>query len=306
MKKKSLAFFVVMVLTVGVLAACTKGGNSDQGNSPAADTVTGTPKATDAAAPTAASSENDSKQTDKAPADDEGKKDADNATPEGLTVTTEVTDGWSEKNGVYTISKAGEYTFSGSLSEGRIVVDAKEQEVSVILSGVILSSTEDSVIYIENAEEATVVAQNGTVNTLSDNRAQKIGNSELAGNACIYSKDDLNIQGKGTLIINASYNKGIHSKNDLKIKNLTLEVTAVGTAIQGNDSVTIKSGNITLVSTGNDGIKTKDTDVSSKGKQRGIVTIEEGTVSITAKDECINAAYDIQISSSATVTQNKY
>ena len=301
MRKRLFTLTAVMILIVSMLGACSKNGDGNTGDNGAAST----------AAPTASAGSTDTKTTD-APTD--GKTDtdaqpteaADPAPAEGLTVTTEVTDGWYEKNGVYTVTKAGEYTFSGTLSEGRIVVDAKGLEVSVILSGVTLSSKEDSVIYVENAEEATIVAQNGTVNTLNDNRPAKIGNSELAGNACIYSKDDLSIQGKGTLIINASYNKGIHSKNDLKIKNLTLEVNAVGTAIQGNDSVTIKSGDITLVSSGNDGIKTKDTDVSPKGKQRGVVTIEGGKVSITAKDECINAAYDIQIAAEAEVTQKKY
>lgn len=300
MKKRLFTLTAVLVLIVSMLGACTKNGDANTGDGGTSAT----------AAPTASGSNSDTKTTD-APA--AGNTDAqptdaasDAAPEEGITVTSEVADGWSEKNGVYTITKAGEYTFTGSLSEGRIIVKAKGEEVSVILSGVTLSSVEDSVIYVEDAEETTIVAQNGTVNTLNDNRPAKIGNSELAGNACIYSKDDLTIQGKGTLIVNASYNKGIHTKNDLKIKNLTLEVNAVGTAIQGNDSVEIKSGNITLVSSGNDGIKTKDTDVSAKGKQRGVVTIESGKVSITAKDECINAAYDIQIAAEAEVTQKKY
>lgn len=303
MKKRLLILTVVMVLIVSAFGGCTKSGDAGNDNAatsaPAATGTDSGAKATDAPAVTGDAGTSDGTA-------DTAQDGGDSAPAEGLTVTTEIADGWSEKNGVYTITKAGEYKFSGTLSEGRIVVDAKGLEVSVILSGVTLSSKEDSVIYIENAEEATVVAQNGTVNTLNDNRARKVGNQELAGNACIYSKDDLSVQGQGTLIINASYNKGIHTKNDLKIKNLTLEVNAVGTAIQGNDSVTIKSGNITLVSTENDGITTKDTDVSSKGKQRGVVTIESGTVSITAKDECINAAYDVQIDPSAQVTQQKY
>ncbi|MBR5968097.1 MAG: carbohydrate-binding domain-containing protein [Lachnospiraceae bacterium] len=304
MRKRLFTLTAVMILIVSMLGACAKNGDANSEGSGAAST----------AAPTASGNNTDTKttdapaagNTDAQPGDASTDQTDDTASAEGLTVTTEVADGWSEKNGVYTITKGGEYTFTGMLSEGRIIVKAKGEEVSVILSGVTLSSVEDSVIYVEDAEETTIVAQNGTVNTLNDNRAPKVGNSELAGNACIYAKDDLSIQGKGTLIVNASYNKGIHTKNDLKIKNLTLEVNAVGTAIQGNDSVTIKSGDITLVSSGNDGIKTKDTDVSSKGKQRGVVTIESGKVSITAKDECINAAYDVQISAEAEVTQKKY
>ena len=301
MRREKQILTALLLAAALALAGC-KGG-ADNGGAAATQAPTAADSAKTDAKPTASTTD---VTADPAGQSGDAGQAGDTAAEEGITVTTEVADGWSEKNGVYTITKAGEYTFSGSLSEGRIIVNAKEQEVSVILAGVTLSSKEDSVIYVENAEEATIVAQNGTVNTLNDNRARKVGNQELAGNACIYSKDDLNVQGKGTLIINASYNKGIHTKNDLKIKNLTLEVNAVGTAIQGNDSVTIKSGTITLVSSENDGITTKDTDVSSKGKQRGIVTIESGTISITAKDECINAAYDVQIAAEATVNQQKY
>ena len=301
MRREKQILTALLLAAVLALAGC-KGG-ADNGGAAATQAPTAADSAKTDAKPTASTTD---VTADPAGQSGDAGQAGDTAAEEGITVTTEVADGWSEKNGVYTITKAGEYTFSGSLSEGRIIVNAKEQEVSVILAGVTLSSIEDSVIYVENAEEATIVAQNGTVNTLNDNRARKVGNQELAGNACIYSKDDLNVQGKGTLIVNASYNKGIHTKNDLKIKNLTLEVNAVGTAIQGNDSVTIKSGTITLVSSENDGITTKDTDVSSKGKQRGIVTIESGTISITAKDECINAAYDVQIAAEASVTQQKY
>ena len=316
--KKLAAFILMIIMAAGVLTACTaKNGGSGQDGA-ASGNAGQNAQSTDPGNTSSDSGKDSgvSDQTadtgnqgisDQSQNNDAASSDSSGVTAEeGLKVTTEVSDGWSEKNGVYTITSAGEYSFEGNLSEGRIVVKAKGQEVSVILAGVTLSSAQDSVIYVEDAEEVTVVAQNGSINTLNDNRPRKVGNSELAGNACIYSKDDLSVQGKGTLIINAQYNKGIHTKNDLKIKNLTLNVTAVGTAIQGNDSVEIKSGNLTLVSSDDDGIKTKDTDVSSKGKQRGVVTIESGTVSITAKDECINAAYDIQISAEATVTQNKY
>ena len=153
MRKEKQILTALLLAAVLALAGC-KGGADTPGTGP------------DAAAATQAPVSGDSAKTDVKPtasvtdaaADPAGQsgdagQTGDTAAEEGLTVTTEVADGWSEKNGVYTITKAGEYTFSGSLSEGRIVVNAKEQEVSVILSGVTLSSKEDSVIYIENAEE---------------------------------------------------------------------------------------------------------------------------------------------------------
>jgi len=307
-KVRFAALVMVMLLTAGMLSACS-GNSADTGNdtevTSQAQNNTNDVEAT--TAPTAAEDTPDTADTADASENTDASgagNDTSSAAEEVINITTPSGQDVLQNNGCYTITAAGEYTFTGTLSEGRIVVNAPDQEVYVILAGVTLSSSEDSVIFIESAEEAIIVAQSGTENTLNDNRARKVGNDDLSGNACIYSKDDMTVQGKGKLTINASYNKGIHSKNDVKIKNLTLDITSAGTSLQGNDSVTIKSGTITLVSTEGDGIKTKDTDVSSKGKQRGIVTIESGTVTITAADECIDAAYGTDISSEAVVTQN--
>ncbi len=288
---------IAAVLAAVLLCGCTSSGNAADGG---------------AAATTAVVENNGAKagssEITESPGNEATAVPTQDAAVEGLSVTTEVQNGWTVLDGVYTITEAGEYTFSGSLAEGRIVVKAGDAEVSVILDGVELSSEKNSVIFVESAGEVTIVAKGGSVNTLNDNRPRKETRDDAAGNACIYSKDDMAIQGKGTLNVNASYNKGIHCKNDIKIKNLTLNVTAPGTAIQGNDSIEIKSGTLTLVSTEGDGLKTKNTDISSKGKQRGVISVESGEVNITAADECIDAAYAAEISTSSdtVVTRNKY
>ena len=71
--------------------------------------------------------------------------------------------------------------------------------------------------------------------------------------AVIFSKDDLFIQGEGTLNITANYNDGITSKDDLTIDSGTINITSTDDAIKGKDSVTINSGTITINSKG-DGI----------------------------------------------------
>ncbi|MCR5153524.1 MAG: carbohydrate-binding domain-containing protein, partial [Lachnospiraceae bacterium] len=162
---------------------------------------------------------------------------------EDFKITTDVEGGYSQDGNVYYISKAGEYTLTGKLSEGRIVVNVgDEDEVTLNLEGVSITSTENSVIYVENAECVTIKAKKDTYNELTDARSLKSSydtedeESDSLGTACIYSKDDLKIQGKGSLVINASYNNGIHTKNDLTIKNVTLKVTCPNNALKGNDS----------------------------------------------------------------------
>ena len=90
--------------------------------------------------------------------------------------------------------------------------------------------------------------------------------------AAIWAACDLKLTGKGTLIVSTDYDNGIKSKDDLSVKNVTLKVTAKGNALKGNDSIEVKSGSLYLVSTVSDGVKTVNSDVSSKGNQRGTIT----------------------------------
>ena len=78
----------------------------------------------------------------------------------------------------------------------------------------------------------------------------------------IHSLVDLEIGGKGQLNIVSKNNNGIHSKDDLQVKNLNLFVSCVDNALKGNDSVTLENATTTLIATAGDGIKTSNSDVS--------------------------------------------
>ena len=203
----------------------------------------------------------------------------------------------------YTVTAAGEYTFKGAL-DGSIVVDAgDEDEVVLIFDGVTLTSSETAPVYVKNAGEVSVKSADGSYNTVTDSRAAadaSASDGDTDGNAAIWSDCDLKINGKGTLIVSSSYDNGIKSKDDLTVKNVTLKVTSPGVALKGNDTVEIKSGSIILISTGSDGIKTSNTDVSSKGNQRGTVTISGGDISIYSACDGISAAYDVVINEAET------
>lgn len=323
--RRYVAFMAVIALIAVCFAGCSKDNGEGGTTAPEAGTSqtasTGNAGNTSDQTADAGKQTNDSAQPDvskdtaapdegsvsdgeKAPADDGAEDDAEPY----FTVITDVKDGYTLNfdNGelICTITRGGEYSVMGSADEGRIIINAPDNEVVVILKGVTLSSSKDSVIYVEAAEEVTVKAADGSNNVLSDMRAKKTGDKDTTGNGCIYSEDDLKIQGKGKLVINASYNNGIHCKNDIKIKNLTLEVNAVNDGIRGNDSITVESGTITVVA-GGDGLQTKNTDVSAKGKQRGIISITGGTVNITADKDCFDAAYELQIADEAVVSENK-
>lgn len=215
-----------------------------------------------------------------------------------FTVTSDTSDGVTQSGSVYTITKAGEYTVAGLLSEGQLIVDAgDENEVTIVLNGTSITCSSGSPIYVKNASEVKIKSEENSFNEVIDNRAEATeDSSDDAGNAAIYATCDLKLVGKGALVVTANYNNGIQSKDDLSIKNVIVKVTAVNNAFKGNDAVDIESGNIIAISAKGDGIKTSNSSLSNKGNQKGIVTITGGNIDIYAACDGIDASYGVDIS----------
>lgn len=215
-----------------------------------------------------------------------------------FTVTSDTSDGVTQSGSVYTITKAGEYTVAGLLSEGQLIVDAgDEDEITIVLNGTSITCSSGSPIYVKNASEVKIKSEENTFNEVIDKRAEATDDSsDDAGNAAIYATCDLKLVGKGALVVTGNYNNGIQSKDDLSIKNVIVKVTAVNNAIKGNDAVDIESGNIIAISAKGDGIKTSNSSISNKDNQKGIVTITGGNIDVYAACDGIDAAYGVDIS----------
>lgn len=215
-----------------------------------------------------------------------------------FSITSDTSDGITQSGSVYTITKAGEYTVTGLLSEGQIIVDAADDaEVTITLNTTSITCSTGSPIYVKNASEVKIKSDENTFNEIIDKRAEATADSsDDTGNAAIYAACDLKLVGKGALVVTGNYNNGIQSKDDLSIKNVIVKVTAVNNAIKGNDAVDIESGNIIAISTKGDGIKTSNSSLSNKGNQKGIVTITGGNIDIYAACDGIDAAYGVDIS----------
>lgn len=187
--------------------------------------------------------------------------------------------GATAEGSVVTISQAGEYTVTGSLSDGQIAValPTKSDEVTINLEGVDVTSTTGAP-FAATKGKVDLSAKKGTTNSFTSTATY----NEETVNACVYSKNDLTIKGKGTLKVSSTYNNAIGCKADVTIKNLTLNVTeAANNGIKGNDSVTVESGNVTVNSNG-DAIKS-DEDPAYDGDvlEGGTVKIADGTVTLT-------------------------
>lgn len=207
----------------------------------------------------------------------------------------------TQNDSVYTITQAGEYTVTGLLSEGQIVVNADDNaEITIVLNGTYITCSNGSPIYIKNADNVKIKSEENTYNCIVDARTEADDNSDNSssenGNAAIYAACDLKLVGKGALSVTGNYNNGIQSKDDISIKNVTIKVNAVNNAIKGNDEVAIESGEIIAISRKGDGIKTSNSSLSTKGKQKGNVIISGGNIDIYAACDGIDAAYGVDVS----------
>lgn len=207
----------------------------------------------------------------------------------------------TQNDSVYTITQAGEYTVTGLLSEGQIVVNADDNaEITIVLNGTSITCSNGSPIYIKNADNVKIKSEENTYNCIVDARAEADDNSDNSssenGNAAIYAACDLKLVGKGALSVTGNHNNGIQSKDDISIKNVTIKVNAINNAIKGNDEVAIESGEIIAISRKGDGIKTSNSSLSTKGKQKGNVIISGGNIDIYAACDGIDAAYGVDVS----------
>ena len=192
------------------------------------------------------------------------------------------------------------YSISGQL-KGNIVIDVGEsKQLELELCGFSLISDTSNPVMILSGDKVEISAKNDTQNYIYDKRAVVDETDETLYSGAVISLCDLEIKGKGELVVSSDNNKGIHTKDDLEIKNVSLTVVCVDNALKGNDSVTIESGKTMLIASAGDGIKTTNSNVSEKGNQRGTVTILGGEHSIFAGCDGIDAAYNVIVSGEST------
>ena len=190
------------------------------------------------------------------------------------------------KDGTVTITEGGTYVFSGALSNGRIVVNAPDKEVTVVLNGANITCSYSSPLYVYKASSATVYLLKDTENKLSDGESYTYSDSYSSSedeepNACLYSKSDLIIAGAGSLTVNANFNNGITSKDTLRIDSAEITVNAKNHGINGKDYLTLKSAKVSVTSGGDALRSTNDSDetlgyITSVNSDLTLVSGEDG------------------------------
>ena len=188
-----------------------------------------------------------------------------------------------------TITQEGTYVLSGNLSDGQIVVDADAAKVQLVLNGVDITKKSSSAIYVKSADKVFVTLADGTENKLMTSGTFETDDDNNI-DAVIFSKEDITLNGKGSLTVSTEDGNGITSKDDLKITSGTYNITASGHGLEGKDSVRIADGTIAITA-GKDGIHSDNTEDAGKG----FVYISGGKLDITSTGDGIDASNVVQV-----------
>ena len=186
------------------------------------------------------------------------------------------------------ITSAGVYVLSGTATDVTIKVNAgDEDKVQIVLNGVNITNSDSPAIYVVNADKVFVTTTD-TENTLSVT-GTFAADGDTNTDAAIFSKDDLILNGVGTLNISSTAN-GVTSKDDLKITGGNININCEADAMEANESVAIADGNISIV-TNKDGIHAEYDEDDTVG----YVYICGGNIKIEAADDGIHGTTIVQI-----------
>lgn len=217
-----------------------------------------------------------------------------------------------------TISEPGTYLLTGSCADGSVKVKKGTAGVTLILSDLSLTSSTTAPITCGKSSVVTIVAADGTTNTLTDaaqNNDTEYPDNTDAENAVIKGKDGAQVVlcGSGSLTLNANGKNGIKSGTtdsetaqdaSLTIRELTLTINApVNDAINAEQLLNVESGTLTLdaaddalhcdlvMNIGADGTDGPTLTIINayEGIEAAALNIASGSIDITCQDDCLNA-----------------
>ena len=284
-RKKLLALFCATALSMTAVAGCT-GTKSSTDNVVSLETETNAEETSAQSETGTFSSADMFTERDLAGTYEESEAVYVTLSDDGITGETA---GVAINGQTVTITEEGTYVFSGTLSEGQIVVDADDAKVQIVLDNVDITCASSAAVYVKSAEKVFVTLAEGSQNTLR-NTDEYVAVDDNNIDAVIFSRSDLTLNGTGSLTIVSAEGHGIVSKDDLKITGGTYDITAAGHALSGKDSVRIADGTFVLTA-GKDGIHSENED----NEEKGYIYIADGDFTITSDGDGMDASNIVQI-----------
>ena len=192
-------------------------------------------------------------------------------------ITLDGSGGTIDGNGAYfldgdlVISNGGWYVLTGTLEDGKIIVDAHDSsKVWIRLNGVTVRCSDDACLRVDQADKVFLTLAEDTENSFTSGTAYS--EEALADNTggTIFSHDDLTINGSGSLSITAGFKHGIDVNDSLVITGGTITITAPQDGIHVSDSLRFMEASLTI-DAGDDAVHSDDE-----------LYIESGTVLINS------------------------
>lgn len=197
------------------------------------------------------------------------------------------TDAVSVSDRTVTIQNGGTYRITGTWKDGQLRVTGSEK-VKLYFDGVSITNSNGAALSCENEKRTILSLAANTENSLSDGANSNVTTD--GETAALFTEDKLTINGSGALTVTGNAANGIVCRDDLKITDGTISVTAANNGIKGKDSIGICGGTITIDAQ-NDGLKTTKAD----DPEQSWIAISGGTLNITAKGDGIQAETDCYI-----------
>lgn len=183
------------------------------------------------------------------------------------------------------INNGGKYVLSGTLKDGSLIVDAySSSKVWIMLNGVDISSSNDAALRVEQADKVFLTLADGSENTLQSSMECVENTSDNEISAAIFSRDDLTINGTGTLAVISAGKHGIKANDDLIITGGNINITAPGDGIHVNDSLRVTAADIAITA-GDDGIMVENVN--------GFLYIESGSINVECQGDALHSNGDM-------------
>ena len=190
-------------------------------------------------------------------------------------------------NKIIDITDEGVYTINGSAENCTIRVNADDSaKVQLVLDGVDIENEDFPAIYVLSADKLFITTTESE-NTLTVS-GQFTADGDNNTDAVIYSKDDIVLNGTGTLNVTSYYGNGITCKDDMKLTGGTYNIKAALDAFEANDTISVYDGNFNIT-TNKDGFHCENDEAE------GSITISDGTFTINGGSDGIQACAVLQI-----------
>ncbi len=188
------------------------------------------------------------------------------------------------------ITQEATYLISGTLTDGMLVVNAPDTaKIQLVFQGVNITSSTSAAVYILEADKVFLTLDASTNNSLA-NGGEFLAVDDNNIDAALFSKQDLTINGSGSLQVTSPAGHGIVCKDDLVITGGDLNIEAAGHALDANDSIRFTEASL-IATAGKDGLHCENSD----NTDLGYIYISGGAMQLQTQGDGISAGSYLQI-----------